>query len=114
MKAEKAITDLRMATTPCLEIRWHPGELTFHYELGGGKDSAPSVHFRICMANTSKATAVRDIRVMLERLPPHNLTCVTCSLRLMNNILMEPAPDPRVERFSLNPEDSQFVDLMEQ
>jgi len=113
-RARKAIADLEEVTKPRLAILWHPGGVTYHFEYVSGQNPVPSIHFRICIENISKTTEVDGIRVVLERLTPHRLPCVPCSLRLMNNILMPPAPDPRIERFSLNPGDRQFIDLMEQ
>ena len=113
-KAQNALEQLQEVTTPRLQIRWIPGEVTYHYEYGAEPNRGPSVHFRICIANVSQTAIVTDIRVVLERLTPHRLPCVPCSLRLMNNVLMPPVIDPRVERFSLNPGDHQFIDVMEQ
>jgi hypothetical protein len=109
-EAKKAIERLEEAVKPQLAIFWHPGEVTYHFEYGPTEPR--SVHFRICIANISKTTSVKDIRVILKRLTPHELPCVPCSLRLMNDIL--PSADPPIERFSLNPGDRQFIDLMEQ
>jgi hypothetical protein len=113
-RGQKAISDFEEATRPRLAILWHPGEVTYHFEYVAGQNPVPSIHFRICIENISTNAVVNDIRVVLERLTPHELPCVPCSLRLMNNILMPPVLDPRIERFSLNPGDRQFIDLMEQ
>jgi hypothetical protein len=99
---------------PELEIRWNPGEQTYHYEYPLPLDDPVlNIYFRICIVNISKRTVVTDIKVKLEKLTPHELACVPCCLRLMNDIIPVPGKTPK-ESFSLNPGDKQFVDLMMQ
>lgn len=102
---------LQESMHPKLEILWSPGEQTYVMSYPAGSQN-PSVHYRICIVNTSIAHAVNDIVVTLDRLAPYALDCVPCRLRLMNNIY--PGSAPLIERFNLNPGDRQFVDFMEQ
>jgi hypothetical protein len=98
---------------PKLEITWTPTEEVYVFRHPPGSPN-PSIHYRVCIRNTSTIDAVDGIVVTLDQLAPRALDCVPCRLRLMNNILMPPQMDVRVETFSLNPAARQFIDLMEQ
>lgn len=98
---------------PKLEIVWKPGEQTYVMPYPPGSNN-PTIHYRICIVNMSTTQEVRNIVVMLDNLIPYVLNCVPCRLRLMNNILIEPNSDERIESFTLNPGAKQFIDLMEQ
>jgi hypothetical protein len=96
---------------PSLGILWHPSEKPYLHEYRMPNDPSQTLHthFRILVANLSKKEQVRDVEVILEDLSPRTLDCIPCHLRLMNNILPGDLP---IERFSLNPDRKQPIDVM--
>jgi hypothetical protein len=105
-RGDKAILDFETYKTRQLELTWNPHEEPYRWWDMGQK--VPVLYFRLRVKNISGAT-VNGIKVELSELIPRALPCVPCPIRLMNNIL--PRDEP-VRKFSLNPGDKNFIDLM--
>jgi len=92
-----------------IEILWKSGEQTYHMYYG--KDNL-TIHCRICVVNRSETAKITNVQVQLKSLTPHELPCVPCCLRLMNDLTRG---DQRfIETFDLKPGESRFVDVMAQ
>jgi hypothetical protein len=106
----KYVEFVREPDIPVLEIIWKPGEHKFvhHYLLP--PDPVVNVEFRFCVINMSKRTTLKDIRVRLQDLEPHELPCVPCGLRLMNDLPSD--EESFIHRFDLHPGDEQFISFI--
>jgi hypothetical protein len=108
----KYVEFMREPDEPALDILWEPGKPIYYHSYPLPPDMVMNLQFRICVLNISKRAQITDIEVTLENLEPRELPCVPCHLRLMNDI--PTGGRQPTEKFSLNRDGKQFIDLMVQ